>query len=136
MTDEIQNQPAAPAVCPVAPAEPVAVAATPISIDDFGKVDMKIGTVISAEPVPGSEKLLRLSVDFGEAAPRQVLSGIAKFVAPADLAGKQCPFVTNLPPRQMVGLESQGMILAARDAEGAIVLLHPARPLPPGAELG
>ncbi|HEY4507866.1 MAG TPA: hypothetical protein VJJ47_03260 [Candidatus Paceibacterota bacterium] len=116
-------------------AAPAAGAAV-VSIDDFSKIDIKIGTILSAEPIEGSEKLLKLSVDFGESAPRQVLSGIAKFVTPEELVGKQCPFVANLPPRQMMGLESRAMILAARTAENGCVLLHPAKPLPPGADLG
>jgi methionine--tRNA ligase beta chain len=83
----------------------------PISIDDFHKVEITVGEVISAEPIEGSDKLLKLRVNFG-AEERQVLSGIAKFVEPAALVRKRFPFVTNLPPRMMMGLESQAMILA------------------------
>lgn len=84
----------------------------PISIDDFKKVEIRIGEIVSAEPVDGSNKLLKLKVNFGNEE-RQVLSGIAAhFPNPADLVGKKCPFVTNLPPRMMMGLESQAMILA------------------------
>lgn len=84
----------------------------PISIDDFKKVEVRIGEIRSAEPIEGSDKLLKLRVDFG-GQERQVLSGIAKyFPNPADLVGKRCPFVTNLAPRQMMGMESQAMILA------------------------
>src|ERR1700741_456889 len=86
----------------------------PISIDDFKKVEIRIGEIMSAEPIEGSDKLLKLKVNFGDEE-RQVLSGIAKFVQPADLVGKRYPFVTNLAPRQMMGLESQAMILAASD---------------------
>lgn len=83
-----------------------------ISIDDFKKIEIRIGEIRSAEPIEGSEKLLRLRVHFGDHE-RQVLSGIAKHVPdPKVLVGKRCPFVTNLPPRQMMGLESQAMILA------------------------
>ena len=135
-----QKQPETPiapeTAAPVAPVAPAAAEPAYISIDDFAKVEMRVGTVLSAEPVPGSEKLLKLSVDFGEAAPRQVLSGIAKFVAVADLVGKQCPFVTNLKPRPMMGLESQAMILAGKTADGGAALLYPASPLPPGTKLG
>jgi methionyl-tRNA synthetase len=132
-------------VCPITPAEPAAPVAAPapaapeptyISIDDFAKVEMRVGTILSAEPVPGSEKLLKLSVDFGEAAPRQVLSGIAKFVTVDQLVGKQCPFVTNLKPRPMMGLESQGMLLAGKTADGGVALLHPAAGAVPGTRLG
>jgi methionyl-tRNA synthetase len=136
MSDDVKKE---PEVCPVVPAEPAAPApAEPahISIDDFAKVEMRVGTILSAEPIEGSEKLLKLSVDFGEATPRQVLSGIAKFVAPADLVGKQCPFVTNLKPRPMMGLESHGMLLAGKTADGGVGLLHPASALTPGTKLG
>ena len=90
---------------------------TQIEYDDFKKVQIQIGEVMSAEPVEGSEKLLRLIVKFGEEE-RQILSGIAKFKTPEDLIGKKIPFVTNLKPRSMMGLESNGMILAASDSEG------------------
>lgn len=83
----------------------------PITIDDFKKVEMRIGEVLSAEPVEGSEKLLKLRVNFGTEE-RQVVSGIAKFVAPADIVGKKFAFATNLQPRPIMGLESQAMILA------------------------
>lgn len=86
----------------------------PISIDDFKKVEIRIGEIMSAEPIEGSDKLLKLKVNFGDQE-RQVLSGIAKFAAPADLVGKRYPFVTNLAPRMMMGLESQAMILAVGD---------------------
>ena len=84
----------------------------PISIDDFKKVEIKIGEILSAEKIEGSEKLLKLKVNFGTEE-RQVLSGIAAYVPnPQDLVGKKCPFVTNFAPRSMMGLESQAMILA------------------------
>jgi methionine--tRNA ligase beta chain len=84
----------------------------PITIDDFKKVEIKIGEIKSAEKIEGSDKLLKLLVNFGSE-DRQVLSGIAAyFPNPADLVGKKCPFVTNLAPRMMMGLESQAMILA------------------------
>lgn len=84
----------------------------PISIDDFKKVEIKVGEIKSAEKIEGSDKLLKLLVNFGSE-DRQVLSGIAAyFPDPAVLVGKRCPFVTNLAPRMMMGLESQAMILA------------------------
>jgi methionyl-tRNA synthetase len=83
-----------------------------ISIDDFKKVEIRIGEIKSAEKIEGSEKLLRFQVNFGDHE-RQVLSGIAAyFPEPEKLVGKRCPFVTNLAPRVMMGLESQAMILA------------------------
>lgn len=89
-----------------------------ISIDDFKKVKIRAGKIISAEPVEGSEKLLKLSVDFGSSSAegfggtKQVLSGIAKFVSIEELVGSTCAFVTNLEPREMMGLKSEAMILA------------------------
>lgn len=104
ITEETNPTPAATSVKP----EP-----TYISIDDFAKVEIKVGKILSVEKIPESEKLLKLSVDFGEEKPRQVLSGIAKyFPDPQVLVGKRSPFITNLPPRTMLGLESQAMILA------------------------
>jgi methionyl-tRNA synthetase len=86
-----------------------------ISIDDFAKVEIRVGTILSTEIVDKSDKLYKLSVDFGEEAPRQVLSGIRKFVTAEELVGKQFPFVTNLAPRPMMGMESAAMILAASE---------------------
>ncbi|MEK7635114.1 MAG: hypothetical protein AAB446_01635 [Patescibacteria group bacterium] len=93
-----------------------------ITIDDFKKVEIRAGKILSAEPVEGSEKLLKLSVDFGPASAeasagegrniRQVLSGIAKFVTIEELVGTTCAFVTNLEPREMMGLKSEAMIMA------------------------
>jgi methionine--tRNA ligase beta chain len=90
----------------------------PISIDDFKKVEIKVGEITSAERIEGSEKLLKLKVNFGTEE-RQVLSGIAAFFAdPNMLVGKRCLFVTNLAPRMMMGLESQAMIMATGGEEG------------------
>ncbi|MEI6397097.1 MAG: hypothetical protein WCO48_03460 [Candidatus Taylorbacteria bacterium] len=84
-----------------------------ISYDDFKKIEMRAGKILSVEKVPDTDKLLKLSVDFAEAAPRQIISGIALYFSdPAVLVGKTCMFVTNLEPRVIRGLESQGMILA------------------------
>lgn len=84
----------------------------PISLDDFKKVEIRVGEIKSAEKIEGSEKLLKLLVNFGNEE-RQVLSGIAAyFPEPQTLVGKRCPFVTNLAPRTMMGMESQAMILA------------------------
>src|SRR6185369_2681947 len=86
---------------------------------DFKKVEITVGEILSAEPIEGSEKLLKLKVGFGELGERQVLSGIAKFFPnPSELVGKRVPFATNLAPRMMMGLESQAMILATGGEEG------------------
>ena len=110
-----------------------------ISIDDFKKVEIRAGKIISAEAVEGSEKLLKLSVDFGEENPRQVLSGIAKHISPQDLIGTTCAFVTNLEPREIMGLESQAMIMAvsgnlpADEAGEFFSLLEVSENVPPGS---
>ena len=111
-----------------------------ITFEDFQKIEIKIGTVLSAEKVDGSEKLLKLSVDLGESVPRQVVSGIAKsFREPEKLIGKQFVFITNLEPRSIMGLESQAMILAARKQKKLgeeIVLIKPTKKVLPGSKLG
>ncbi|MCX6723984.1 MAG: methionine--tRNA ligase [Candidatus Staskawiczbacteria bacterium] len=83
-----------------------------ITFDEFKKVDIRIGKIISTERVEGSDKLLKLQVDFGEEK-RQVIAGIGKVYEPESLIGKECPFAFNLEPRSLKGLESQGMILCA-----------------------
>lgn len=112
-----------------------------ISFEEFTKLDIRIGKIVFAERVEGSEKLLRLEVDFGEKDAsdlpifRQVLSGIAKFYAPEDIIGKECPFIINLESRKMMGLESQGMILAADPGDDSAVLLHPDKEIPRGSRV-
>ncbi|WP_138994791.1 methionine--tRNA ligase [Larkinella sp. C7] len=95
-----------------------------IQYDDFAKMDIRIGTILEAERVPKSDKLLKLKVEDGTG-PRQILSGIAKHFAPEDLIGKQVTFLANLAPRKMMGLESQGMILMAEDRDGSLSLIGP-----------
>lgn len=103
-----------------------------ISIDDFSKVEVKIGTVVSAERVPDTDKLLRLMVDLGEEAPRQIVSGIAAYVEnPDTLIGRQLAFVTNLEPRMLRGLESNGMLFAVGEGD-TFAFVTPDRPVPPG----
>ena len=94
-----------------------------ITIDDFKKLEIKIGTIISAERIEGADKLLKLQVDLGSEK-RQICAGIAQWYAPEDLVGKQIPILANLEPRMLRGNESQGMMLAA-DSEGRPILLHP-----------
>ena len=86
-----------------------------ITIDDFTKVKLIVGTILECEPVTGSEKLLKLLVDMGTFGKRQVLSGVAQYFKPNDLIGKQGIYVENLKPRKLMGLESQGMMLFAKD---------------------
>ncbi len=131
-----------------------------ITFEDFKKLEIRIGKIISAEKVEGSDKLLKLEVDFGNeeveiktmpadakalagedmeepkpvAIPirRQIIAGIAQFYAPEALIGKECPFAYNLAPRMLKGLESQGMIMCPSNEAGP-VLLHPDKEVPPGS---
>lgn len=106
-----------------------------ITYDDFAKLNIRIGTILSVETIEGADKLLKLMVDVGEEAPRQILSGIRLFFTdPQELVGKQCPFLVNLAPRTIRGLESNGMILAAGEGE-TFTLLHPSKSLPHGTEV-
>lgn len=104
-----------------------------ISIDDLSKIEVKVGTVRTSEPVPETDKLLRLTVDFGEEqGPRQIVSGIRAYVnEPEDLIGRQLAFVTNLAPRKIKGLESNGMLFAIGNDE-SFAFLTPDREVPPG----
>lgn len=94
-----------------------------IEFDDFMKVDLRVGLVQSAEKVEKSKKLLKLIVDAGDPEPRQILAGISEHYAPEDLVGKRVVIVANLKPRKLMGLESQGMVLAASDDGGLSVLV-------------
>jgi len=106
---------------------------TMITIEEFSKIEVKIGTVESAERVPETDKLLRLMVQFGEeGGPRQIVSGIAGYVeSPEDLIGRQLAFVTNLQPRTIKGLESNGMLFAVGEGD-TFAFVTPDRPVPPG----
>jgi len=104
-----------------------------INIDDFKKVDIAVGQILSAEKIPETDKLLKLSVDLGEGAPRQVVSGIALyFPDPSVLVGRKTMFVANLEPRMIKGFESQGMILAVSTEDGKFSLISPTEDVPPG----
>lgn len=102
-----------------------------ISIDDFAKIEIKIGIILAAEMVPETDKLIKCTVDVGEEEPRTIVSGIAELRQPEDLIGKQLPYITNLEPREIRGVESNGMLLAVGDGE-AFALLHPDVEVPPG----
>lgn len=96
-----------------------------ITIDDFAKVRIQIGLILGAEVIEGSDKLLKLTVDFGEENPRQVLSGIRAFMSLDELVGRKYLFVTNLAPRMMMGMESQAMILGSGGNEEPFSLFAP-----------
>ncbi|MCZ8022297.1 MAG: methionine--tRNA ligase [Cyclobacteriaceae bacterium] len=103
-----------------------------IVFDDFAKIDIRIGKVVAAEKMEKSDKLLKLTVQSGVDT-RTILSGIAKHYTPEQMLGKQVTFVANLAPRKMMGLESQGMILMAEDAQGKLRLVLPDDEVNPGA---
>lgn len=103
-----------------------------IVYDDFAKLDIRIGKVLSAEKMEKSNKLLKLLVDTG-VDQRTILSGIAQHFSPEDMIGKQVTLVANLAPRKMMGIESQGMILTAEDTNGKLRLLQPADIVTPGS---
>jgi methionyl-tRNA synthetase len=104
-----------------------------ISFDDFKQVQLKVGKIVTAEPVQGATKLLQLSVDIGTEI-RQVVAGIAQWYTPDELVGRQVVVVANLQPAKIRGVESNGMLLAA-DSEGAAILLTPDKEVPPGAKV-
>lgn len=106
-----------------------------ITYEDFAKVEIKAGKVLSAEKIPDTDKLLKLEVDFAEEKPRQIVSGIsAYFPDPQTLVGKKCMFVTNLEPRVIRGHESNGMLFALSTPEGEFSLLEPSDSIPVGTK--
>jgi len=104
-----------------------------ISFEDFQKIDLRVAKIIEAEKIEGSEKLLKLIVDLGNEK-RQLVAGIAKYYQPEDLIGKEIVVVANLESKKLMGIESQGMLLAA-DKEGEPVILIPEKEVPPGTKV-
>lgn len=104
-----------------------------MTIDEFRQVDLRIAKVISAERVTGSEKLIKLQIDLGE--PRQLVAGIGKAYEPENLVGKEIVVVANLEARELMGLTSEGMLLAAHEGDGVPVLLMPDRVIAPGSAI-
>ena len=118
-----------------APAAESAPETPKISIDDFAKVDLRVGLVLSAEPVKGADKLLHLKVDLGEAQPRTIVAGIAEAYTPEQLLNRKVVIVSNLQPRKLRGLTSNGMIVAASVEGGKPVLAGFLEEIPVGARL-
>jgi methionyl-tRNA synthetase len=106
-----------------------------IPIEDFAKVDMRVGLVKSAERVKGADKLLHMMVDIGEAEPRSIVAGIAQAYAAEQMVGRKVIIVANLQPRKLRGIESNGMIVAASLENGAPVLAGFLEDVPVGARL-
>lgn len=114
---------------------PIAIGIKPqIQYDDFAKLELKAGTVTACEKVAKADKLLKLEVDLGTEK-RTIVSGIALHYSPEEMVGKQVIVVTNLAPRKMKGIESQGMILTAEDSDGKLQLLRPENPVLPGSNV-
>lgn len=106
-----------------------------VDIEEFSKMDLRVGTVLECEKVPKADKLLRFLIDDG-LEKRQILSGIAKYYKPEELLGKQVVFIANLPARKLRGLDSQGMILSAVNNDGSLSVITVDRPVNPGSEVG
>ncbi len=106
-----------------------------IEIGQFFETSLKVGTVVEAEEVPKSKKLLKLQVDLGEEKPRQVVAGIKEFYSPADLLNTQVCVVANLKPAKLMGMISEGMLLAAKDEDG-LCLVRPEKPKKAGTPIG
>ncbi len=117
------------------PVAPQPIVNPKITYDDFAKVEIKAGKILTAEKIPETDKLLRLTVDFAESSPRQIVSGISMyFPDPNTLIGKTCMFVTNLEPRMLKGFESNGMLFALSTPDGNFSLLEPNSTIPPGTK--
>ncbi len=113
-------------------AEPIAA---DVAFDDFLKMDLRVGTILECTKVPKADKLLQFRIDDGLGG-RTIVSGIAQHYKPEELVGKQVCFIANLPPRKIKGVESQGMILSALDADGSLSVLLPEKEVSPGSKIG
>ena len=115
-----------------APATPKAM----VAFDDFGKLDIRVGTVLECTKVPKADKLLQFKIEDGMGT-RTIVSGVAKFYPePEKLVGQQVCFIANFAPRKLKGVESQGMILSAEDKDGRLVLITPSQLVTPGCNVG
>ena len=106
-----------------------------IAFSDFEKLDLRIGRILEANPVPESKKLVKLVVDFGTET-RQAVAGILKYYTPEELVGKKCVFLLNLQRRILAGIESQCMVLAAEDELGNVSVLQPEKDIHEGSKIG
>jgi len=113
------------------PAAPRPEPAAAVAFEEFARLDLRVGTVVSVAPVPGADRLYAVAVDIGEPEPRPVVAGLAEHFTPAELVGRQVVLVANLAPRTMRGATSHGMILAVKHA-GGLALLGPSAPVAPG----
>ena len=113
---------------------PAPIAPT-VAFDDFMKLDIRVGKVLECEKVPKADKLLKFKIDDGMGG-RTIVSGIAKYYNPEDLVGKEVCFIANFEPRKLKGVESQGMILSAENADGSLVVIGPQGEVKPGCKVG
>jgi methionyl-tRNA synthetase len=138
--EEIKQEEAASQAARTIDTQPLASEATPgvayICIEDFARVELRAGEILTAERIPKADKLLKMTIDLGEETPRQILAGIAQYYEAEKLVGRKVIVVANLAPRKMRGLESQGMILAASiGEEGRPILAGFIEDVPNGAKL-
>ena len=121
---------------PAATAEAAEFRPTQIDIDEFARMDLRVGEILTAELVPKADRLLRFTVDLGEGEPRQIVAGLAQYYEPEGLVGHKVLIVANLKPRTLRGLVSQGMVLAASvGEEGRPVLATVPKDVPNGSKL-
>lgn len=106
-----------------------------ITIDDFAKINLRVGKVTDCEKVPKADKLLKLTVDLGEANKRTIVSGIAMAYTPEEMVGKSIVVVANLKPVKLRGILSEGMILCASDNDGKLCLVSPIADMSAGSEV-
>jgi methionyl-tRNA synthetase len=106
-----------------------------ISFAEFQKLDLRIGKIVEATPIPNSKKLIKITVDFGSEK-RQAVAGLLKYYKPEELVGKKCVFLLNLQRRILAGVESQCMILAAEDEAGNVTVLQLEKDIAEGSKVG
>lgn len=131
--------PAPPSVVSPKAEQPAPATKPTITYDDFAKIDLRVATVVTAEPHPKADRLLKLQVDLGELGRRQICAGIREHYQPEQLVGQQIIVVANLAPRMLRGEESNGMLLAASAKEGDqitdVIVVTPQRPAPAGSSV-
>jgi len=139
MTSETQAPSAIPSIEPAAASSTVPtppLADEEIDIDTFAKIKLRTATIESVEAVPKSKKLYRIQLDVGDLGKRQIVSGIAQHYTPEQLVGRQIVIVANLKPAKLMGVDSQGMLLAAStEGDGTLALLTPDKPIATGARV-
>ncbi len=107
-----------------------------ITYDDFARLDIRIGRILAAEMVPETDKLIKCTIDFGaELGQRTIVSGIALYVSPESLVGRRLPYIVNLAPRMLRGIESQGMLLALSYGDDLFSFLAPEKEVPEGTKI-